>query len=89
MHYCTRQKHFCKTFSIFYMLNSKTRLFKPYFLNTFVDNLRVKPTILFMEKILFHFYGQSFVKTVRGPLAGYHSISQLLSLSLKTINLLI
>ena len=37
-------------------------------------NLRVEPTIIFMEKILFslklfsgHFYGQSFIKTVRGP----------------------
>ena len=42
--------------------------------NTFADNLRVEPTIIFMEKISFslklfsgHFYGQSFIKTVRGP----------------------
>ena len=42
--------------------------------NTFVDNKRVEPTIFFMEKISFslkffsdYFYGQSFIKTVRGP----------------------
>ena len=39
----------------------------------FVDKSRVEPTIFFIEKIfslkLFsgHFYGQSFIKTVRGP----------------------
>ena len=40
-----------------------------------MDKSRVKPTIFFIEKIslslkLFsgHFYGQSFIKTVRGPL---------------------
>ena len=74
-------KHFSKTFSIFYVLNSKKRVYNPYFLigtflceNTFADNLRVEPTIVFMEKISFslklfsgHFYGQSFIKTVRGP----------------------
>ena len=38
--------------------------------NTFADNLRVKPTILFMKKIIFfsNFFLQSFIKTVRGPL---------------------
>ena len=41
----------------------------------FVDKSRVEPTIFFIEKISFslklfcgHFYGQSFIKTVRGPL---------------------
>ena len=48
-----------------YLPNEKT---------TFVDKSRVEPTILFIEKISFslkrfsgHFYGQSFIKTVRGP----------------------
>ena len=43
--------------------------------NTFANNLRFEPTILLMEKLSFslklfsgHFYGQSFIKTVRGPL---------------------
>ena len=50
-----------------YLSNEKT---------AFVDNSRVKATIFFIEKISFslklfsgHFYGQSFIKTVRGPLA--------------------
>ena len=41
----------------------------------FVDKSRVEPTLFFIEKISFslklfsgHFYGQSFIKTVRGPL---------------------
>ena len=40
----------------------------------FADYARVKPTIFFIEKISFslklfssHFYGQSYIKTVRGP----------------------
>ena len=40
-----------------------------------MDKSRVKPTIFFIEKISFslklfsgNFYGQSFIKTVRGPL---------------------
>ena len=40
-----------------------------------MDKLRIEPTIFFLEKISFslklfsgHFYGQSFIKTVRGPL---------------------
>ena len=44
-------------------------------INTFANNLGVEPTIFFIEKISFylklfagHFYGQSFIKTVRGPL---------------------
>ena len=44
--------------------------------NTFANNLRVEPTILFMELILFplklfsgHCYWQSFIKTGRGPLS--------------------
>ena len=43
--------------------------------NTFADNSRVEPTIFLMEKLSFslklfsgHFYGQSFIKTVQGPL---------------------
>ena len=65
------------------MLNSKNGVFSPYFFNwylsnektAFVDKSRVEPTIFFIEKISFslklfsgHFYGQSFIKTVRGPL---------------------
>ena len=76
-------EHFSKTFSIFYVLNSKNRVFNPYFLNrylsneknTFANNSRVEPTIFLMEKLLYslklffgHFYGQSFIKTVRDPL---------------------
>ena len=64
------------------MLKCKNRVFNPYFFNcylsnektAFVDNSRVKATIFFIEKISFslklfscHFYGQSFIKTVRGP----------------------
>ena len=40
-----------------------------------MDKSRVEPTIFFIEKISFslklfsgHFYGQIFIKTVRGPL---------------------
>ena len=40
-----------------------------------MDKSRVEPTIFFIEKISFsiklfsgHFYGQSFIKTVLGPL---------------------
>ena len=74
-------KHFRKTFSIFYMLNSKnsfqTIFFNWYLSNektAFVDKSRVKPTIFFIEQISFslklfsgHFNGQSFITTVRGP----------------------
>ena len=64
------------------MLNSKKQSFQPIFFNwylfnektAFVDKSSVEPTIFFIEKILFslklfsgHFYGQSFIKTVRGP----------------------
>ena len=66
------------------MLNSKNRVFNPDFLkrylsnekNTFADNSRVENTIFLMVKLSFslklvsgHFYGQSFIKTVRGPFA--------------------
>ena len=41
-----------------------------------MDKSSVEPTIFFIEKISFslklfsgHFYGQSFIKTVRGPLS--------------------
>ena len=43
----------------------------------FVDKSRVEPIIFFIEKMSFsmklfsgHFYGQPFIKTVRGPLKG-------------------
>ena len=64
------------------MLNNKKQGFQPIFLsrclsnekNTFVDNSRVEPTIFLMEKLSFSlkllsgdFYGQSLIKTVRGP----------------------
>ena len=65
------------------MLNSKKKeSFQPIFFNWYlsnektavVDKSRVEPTIFFIEKISFslklfssHFYGQSFIKTVRGP----------------------
>ena len=42
-----------------------------------MDKSRIEPTIFFIEKISFslklfsgHFYGQSFIKTVRGPYMG-------------------
>ena len=58
----------CKTISLVTALFSeKTAL---------VDKSRVEPTIFFIEKISFSlklssgpFYGQSFIKTVRGPFA--------------------
>ena len=41
-----------------------------------MDKSRIEPTIFLIEKISFslklfsgHFYGQSFIKTVRGPLS--------------------
>ena len=56
------------------MFNSKNSVFNQYII-TFADNSSVEPTIFFIEKISFslklfsgHFYGQSFIKTVRGPL---------------------
>ena len=71
-----------QNFSIFYMLNSKKPSFQPIFLkrylsnekNTFMNNSRGESTIFLMEKLSFslklfsgHLYGQSFIKTVRGP----------------------
>ena len=69
-------EHFSKTFSIFYMLNSKSS-FQPIFFNwylskektAFVDKSKVEPTIFFIEKkISFslklfsgHFYKQCFI----------------------------
>ena len=56
--------------------------------NTFVDNSRVEPTIILMEKLSFslklfsgYFYGQSFIKTVRGPwlLQGNGAITRVLA----------
>ena len=51
-------EHFSKTFSIFYVLNSKNRFFNPYLFNwylsnektAFVDKSRVEPTILIIVK---------------------------------------
>ena len=75
-------EHFSKLLSIFYMLNSKNS-FQPIFFNwylsnvktAFVDKSRVEPSFFFIERISFslklfsgHFYGQSFIKTARGPL---------------------
>ena len=47
--------------------------------NTFVDNSRVEPTIVLIEKLSFslklfsgHFYGQFFIKTFRGPFVQKH-----------------
>ena len=72
------------------MLNRKKHSFQPIFFNrylsnektAFVDKSRIEPTIFFIEKVAFslklfsgHFYGQSFIKTVRGPL---HSVSKFL-----------
>ena len=37
------QKHFSKTFSIFYMLNSKNRIFNPYF---WIDACRMRKILL-------------------------------------------
>ena len=50
-----------KLFSIFYMLNSKNRVFQPIFLNrylskeknNFADNSSVEPAIFLMEKLSF------------------------------------
>ena len=67
-------EHFSKTFSIFYMLNSKIRVFDWHLsneINAFADNSSVEPIIFFIEKLSFslklfsgHFYGESFIKTV-------------------------
>ena len=64
--------------SIFYMLNSKNRVFNVYLSNekkTFADKSRIELFIIFIEKISFSLkllsskcYGQSCIKTVRGPL---------------------
>ena len=75
-------KHFSKTFFYFLYVELQKQSFQPIFFNwylsnektAFVDKSRVEPTIFFIEKISFslkkisgHFYGQSFIKTVRGP----------------------
>ena len=69
-------------FSIFYMLNSENRVFNPYFsIGTCPMRKRLlwisrglNLLSFFIEKISFsfklfsdYFYGQSFIKTVRGP----------------------
>ena len=52
-----------------YMLNSKNNV--NWYLsnekNTFADNSRFEPTIIFFENFSGHFHGQSFIKTVQGP----------------------
>ena len=89
-------KHFSKTFSIFYVLNSKTE-FSTYIFNwylffekhTFADNLSVDPTILFMEKMSFslnlfsgHFYGQNCSLRLSNVLAQGHNTKPPVSLKL-------
>ena len=76
-------KHFSKNVFYFLYVEKQKQSFQPIFLNwylsnektAFVDKSRVEPTIFFIEKISFclklfsgHFYGQSFIKSVRGPL---------------------
>ena len=49
-------KHFSKTFSIFFMLNSRKRVSNWYLSNektASVDKSRIEPTIFFIEKISF------------------------------------
>ena len=64
------------------MLSVKSLIFFNRYLSNektaFVDKSRIEPTIFLIEKISFslklfsgHFYGQSFIKTVRGPLLIY------------------
>ena len=77
------------------MLNSKNGVFNPFFQlsnekTAFMDKSRVEPTIFFIEKLLFslklffgHFYGQSFIKTVRGPLQGYSCLRPVAGILLK------
>ena len=55
-----------------------------------MDKSRVEPTNLIMEKISFslklfsgHFYGQFFIKTVRGPLGNQKVITPLYSAAAK------
>ena len=61
-----------------------------------MDKSRVEPTIFFIEKILFslklfsdHFYGQSFIKTVRGPLALNRYKTCVVSMSVQVNNSLL
>ena len=49
----------------------------------FAVNSTVEPSVFFIEKISFslklfsgHFYGQSFIKTVRGPLIGFSQMGK-------------
>ena len=60
-----RKQNFLLIFFNWYLSNEKA---------AFADNSRVKPTKFFIKKISFslklfcgHFYGQFFIKTVRGP----------------------
>ena len=56
-----------------------------------MDKSRIEPTIFLIEKISFslklfsgHFYGQSFIKTVRGPLPDFSTINKLLRENIQT-----
>ena len=75
-----------RLFSIFYMLNSRNRVWNPYF-NRYMSNvknlfLRIirgltnylnhGKKILFFETLSDDFYGQSFIKTVWGPFPFKH-----------------
>ena len=76
-------KHLSKTFFFYFLYVEWQKLsFQPIFFIWYlsneetacVDKSRVKPTIFFIEKniiffetFLWSFYGQSFIKTVRGP----------------------
>ena len=58
--------------------------------NTFADNSRVEPTIFLKEKLSFsvklfsgHFYGQSFIKTVRGPFEGMYQFHSKFKIQVK------
>ena len=72
------QFYFIESQSFPRYFNFSTHIFNWYLSKvrkTLVDNSRVEPTVFIMEKISFslklffgHFYEQSFIKTVRGPL---------------------
>ena len=71
-------EYFSETFSIFYMLISKNRVFNQYcsigtypMRKTLADKSSIEPTIFFIEKLSFslklfsgHVYGQSFINTL-------------------------
>ena len=60
-----------------------------------MDKSRVEPSIFFIEKIIFslklfsgHFYGQSFIKTVRGPFAKFHDKTLMCMISKQNVEVL-